>query len=422
MSVFLGLAAWAFFSGDSVGRGLRMGADRAAVWVRNGLEWAIPAVGESLRPDPARAVRMVMESLPRYRTVEHEARPRVSWVMTVRSWVFTLTGYDFSQPGTFLEVELPGYASVAKAQRETLRGPAETGFGVADGRLLPPADGAWPLPGNPAPALPQPGTLPDGSLEPVLPGTPPDAKIPTTREEVLATADWGDQPLIAIIHSHPSEMYRTDTFAPANAHEFHLFDTADTGIVRAGARLADALWERYGIPTVHDTTLHNTPCHNCAYRESRKTVQELLRKYPSLMYVLDVHRDGAENVSMLTTVESEMVAQVAIVVGRPAAGDEGRHPNWSANQAFAQRLGALMNTRYPGILRRVLLLNGVYNQDLHPRFVLLEVGNYFDHETNALRTADLLADVLAEALFEDRFGLTWSERLTALTGIGITDR
>lgn len=382
-------------------------AERLAVWGWQAAEWAVPGAGPAGTSD--RAVRMVLESLPRYLAVEHGAGPRLSWPMAVRSWVFALTGYDFSQPETFLEAELPGYAAVARAHTERLRGPQSAS--VADATRPPGAassGGTWP-------ALPGPGTAlePGAVIDPEVrlgTGRLPE-RAPATREEVLASAPWGEQPLVAIIHSHPSEMYRTDTFAPRDASGYHLFDTAQTGIVRVGARLADTLWERYGIPTVHDTTLHNTPCHSCAYRESRKTVQELLRKYPSLMYVLDIHRDGAENVSMVTTVGSQAVAQVSLVVGRPAAGDEARHPNWQHNLAFASRLAGLIDAAYPGLVRRVWQLAGVYNQDLHPRFVLIEVGNYYDHESHALRTAELLADVLAEALYEDRFNMPWQRAL-----------
>lgn len=397
---------------------LESGWQHLSLTARNGADWAAPAVSRSLLIEPERAVRLVDDTLPRFRAGDHEPAPKMSWTMMIRSWVFTMTGYDFSQPTSFLDVELPGYASVARQNRESLRGPSEamppdSMIGQAhpdvpiltlpnhrsDEGSIPPEPTPLPTPGTPND--PEPDQTP--VREPEAP-QPSDPRPQPTRTEVLAAADWGERPLIAVIHTHPSEMYRTDSFAPSDAHGFHLFDTAETGIIRVGRRLVDTLWEQYGIPAVHDTTLHNTPCHSCAYRESRKTMEELLRRYPSLLVIIDVHRDGAENVSMLSSVGGEDVAQVAVVVGRPNARDLARHPDWTENQFFANRIGGLMQERYPGMFRRVLQLTGVYNQDLHPRSILLEVGNYYDHERHALRTAELLAGILAEALYAERFG------------------
>ena len=72
--------------------------------------------------------------------------------------------------------------------------------------------------------------------------------------------------------------------------------------------------------------------------------------------------------------------------------------------AFARRVAEIMNLRQPGLFRRIIYLNGVYNQDLHPRALLVEIGNYYDHEAYALRSAELLAAVLAEVLYEELHG------------------
>lgn len=406
------LVAW----GPNLPRLFAAGVSHVATMARQGMDWVLPSVSRSLELNADQAVRVVTESLPRYWSSDHEPPPKVPWVMTLRSWIYTLTGYDFSQPGTFLEAELRGYAAMAQSLRGTVRGPSsgnQVPPVISDGRVgsplptitvepqvVPPAgydpqSDQSPQPDSQTPIPDTPGII----NEPQTPTEP--IRIPTTLDEVLAAARWGDEPLIAIIHTHPSEMYRTDTFAPANGHSYHQFDTVETGIVRVGARLAQTLWETYGIPTIHDLTLHNTPCHSCAYVESRKTVQELLRKYPSLMYIIDVHRDGAEDVSMLASVGEESVAQVALVVGRPGTRDIARHPGWEENNAFAHRVGTILSESYPGVFRRVLHLTGVYNQDLHPRAMLVEIGNYYDHEAYALRTAELFARVLAEALYEE---------------------
>lgn len=206
-------------------------------------------------------------------------------------------------------------------------------------------------------------------------------------------------PRVVVLHSHNSEMYRTQGFAPAEPHEFHRFGTQATGVTRVGARLVQTLEEVYGIPALHVTDLHNSPCHTCAYSESRKTVEAVLERHPNVEAILDIHRDGAPGVSMVTTVGRERAAQVAIVLGWPGSYSERLHPRWQENRAFALRLSGILEANHPGLLRRVIELSDKrYNQDLHPHFLLLEIGNYLDEEIHALRTAELLAGALAELL------------------------
>lgn len=383
---------------------VRLAMDQLGAGIKQGAQWIVPAMYRTLQPDGESAVALVEDTLPYRYALDHEPSPATTWLMTLRAWIFMATSYDLWQPTTFLEAELPGYAQVARSGRETVRSPgADTGL-----------KGDTPLPGSGV----EDGTGPDETSDPLhtpddgapIPAQddlPPDDEIQDAEEpdvipphdplRALREVDWGETPLVAVLHTHPSEMYRTDTFSPANPHDYHRFDTADTGVVRVGARVVDVLWNEYGIPAVHDTTLHNTPCHNCAYVESRATAQQLIRNYPSLEFMFDIHRDGAVEVSMLAGVGDETVAQLALAVGRG-------HGQWAQNRAAAESLAELFDQSYPGVFRRILHLDHRYNQDLHPRFLIVEMGNYYDHEKYALRTAEMLAEVIAKALYLERFG------------------
>lgn len=382
--------AWVRFVVHQIGAGVKQGA-----------QWIVPAMYRTLQPSGESAAAIVEDTLPYRYALDHEPSPATTWLMTLRAWIFVATAYDVWQPDTFLEAELPGYAHLARSGRETVRSPgsdpASNGdtppMNVPDERRV--DDGGTPaqpaddiVPGEP---IAGGGTEPDGTS---IGRSDDGARDPL---QVLREVDWGDEPLVAVLHTHPSEMYRTDTFAPANPNDYHRFDTTDTGVVRVGARIVDILWNEYGIPAVHDTTLHNTPCHHCAYAESRVTAQRLIRSYPSLEFIFDIHRDGAVDVSMLTSVGDETVAQLAIAVGRG-------HNQWTRNLAAAETIAQLFNEAYPGVFRRILHLDHRYNQDLHPRFLLVEMGNYYDHEKYALRTAEMLAEIIAKALYLERFG------------------
>lgn len=204
---------------------------------------------------------------------------------------------------------------------------------------------------------------------------------------------------VAVYHTHASEMYRTDAFAPEDPQAYHRFGTADTGIVRVGAELVRALNE-YGIPAVHLATLHDTPDFRSAYARSLETARTLVERYPSLRLLIDLHRDAPqEGGALITSVEGEEAAQIAIVVGTGDGGREGA-PNLSAARLLADELEG----RFPGLLRRIIVQPGRrYNQQVHPGALLIEIGSYRSREAAAMRTARLLAQAIAAMLLRHPF-------------------
>lgn len=379
----------------------------ASAHVRSHIQHVAVYTYDQLYQQTDDAEKLIAQALPRFQSYDHYGSPGMNFSMFMRSALFAVVGYDIADPTAMFET------SLANADFHLSSAPAAGSLwnifddlGPEDSvvtEITPPQSPDTILPPEQDDEEERP-RLPDiGRIEPEQ-QPEREERLPQTREDVLAVADWGNAPLIAVVHTHPSEMYRTDTFRPYESHEYHRFDSTNTGIVRVGAQFVNTLQQKYNIPAIHDTTLHNTPCHSCAYRESRQTMQQLVAAYPSLLMILDIHRDGAENVSMLTTVGDEQIAQVTIVTGQPPVGEQTRHPQWQRNQEFAQRVASKMNNRYPGMFRQAMQLTGVYNQDLHPRALLLEVGNYYDHELHALRTAELLADIFAELIYERFFG------------------
>ncbi|HEX6972563.1 MAG TPA: stage II sporulation protein P [Limnochordia bacterium] len=299
------------------------------------------------RPDWAR--RVFQDAFPLFSEFGPEPPPPLDWQRSWRATIFRLTGYDFGNVRSLLAAELP------------------------------------PGPSGPAgQTRPQPEPLPTPERQPAPPPRPTEPPRPA-------------QPRVAILHSHTSEMYRRPDFHPESADAYHRFNTADTGVVRVGDRLAAALSER-GIASVHVTKVHDFPTYARAYIESEKTITELLRRYPQLDLILDVHRDGAEGVSFLREVAGETVAGVAIVIGTGRA-IALPNPRWEENLALARSFASVANAMYPGLVDRILIADtGRYNQHLDPGVLLFEVGSYYDDEKYALRTAELLADVIAALL------------------------
>ncbi|MBO8126157.1 MAG: stage II sporulation protein P [Firmicutes bacterium] len=217
--------------------------------------------------------------------------------------------------------------------------------------------------------------------------------------EVVEDRDHGDEPLIAIYHTHSSEAY--------HGRDLHLagekFFPGDycwgesTGVISVGDELARILADEYRIPVVHSRKIHDYPVFRDAYTNSRLTLENILREYPSVEIVIDLHRDGLTKPpeeAITTTVAGERLARVAIIVGKGRPGFT--NPHWERNKAFAERLHQGMEKLYPGLSRGIIVKDWPYNQELHPQAVLVEIGDHYNTREEAIKSAHLVADVLAQ--------------------------
>lgn len=50
-----------------------------------------------------------------------------------------------------------------------------------------------------------------------------------------------------------------------------------------------------GISVLHDRTLYDYPSYSGSYDRSLKAIESYLAQYPSIHFILDVHRDAIED-------------------------------------------------------------------------------------------------------------------------------
>ena len=81
---------------------------------------------------------------------------------------------------------------------------------------------------------------------------------------------------------------------------------------------------------------------------------------------------------------------------------ESHHTQWQQNLTYAKRIAEKMKEMYPGLLQRIEMRDTTYNQDLHPRSLLVEIGDYHNTTHEAVRSARLLADVIASVVLEKK--------------------
>lgn len=207
-------------------------------------------------------------------------------------------------------------------------------------------------------------------------------------------------PQVLIMHTHTTECYleRDDgTYHPDDASR-----TTDPNknMVAVGA-VVTARLKMAGIGVIHATTVHDQP-YSGAYGRSRDTVEALLKQYPTIRIVLDLHRDAIypdDNTRVKPTVviNGKKAAQVMIIVGMLNSKSA---PNGHVNEnlAFAVRLQQRLHTDYPGLMRPLNLANGRYNQQLTNGSLLLEMGSDVNTLEEALYAAELVGDGLVQVL------------------------
>ena len=205
-----------------------------------------------------------------------------------------------------------------------------------------------------------------------------------------------DKPLILIIHTHATEAY-SDT-------EGYRSEDPLENMLRIGQEMAQIL-NQNGIPTLHDTTLHDAQSYDAAYERTEETISAYLEQYPSICMVIDVHRDAAQTsdgrqLAHTTVLGGQEMAQLLLVMGTDT--QELPHPNWEQNLSFALKLQAYIAQDAPDLMRPILLRSARYNEHLTPQSILLEVGTAGNTQAQALRSAQYFATALSALIKASR--------------------
>ena len=201
-------------------------------------------------------------------------------------------------------------------------------------------------------------------------------------------------PLVLIMHTHGSEAY-----TPAEPADFvseGTYRSSDPAysVIGVGDAMAATLSE-YGISVVHDRTLYDDPLYDGSYERSAQGVTAYLEKYPTIAYVLDVHRDAVQDSSgkqyKLISQEDPHAAQISFVMG-------SNHEGWEDNLRLAVAVSAAAAADRPTLMRPITLRNSNYNQHLCPGAMLVEVGTAGNSPDEAVYSGRIFATALARVI------------------------
>ena len=212
--------------------------------------------------------------------------------------------------------------------------------------------------------------------------------------------DLEEGPQILIYHSHGSEAYtQTEGERYVESDAYRTTDCTHN-VVRVGEEMA-AMFRAQGFEVIHDTTLYDYPVYNGSYERSRAGVEKWLEQYPTIRFVLDVHRDALVSsdgaaYKLVAQEGEDKVAQVMLVVGSGDGGAE--HPNWRANLALAVKLQLALTARYDQLARPIALRASRFNQHLSTGALLVEVGGHGNTLEEAVAGGRLFAKTVGAAL------------------------
>ena len=215
--------------------------------------------------------------------------------------------------------------------------------------------------------------------------------IPPYRE--LAELYGSTAPVVLILHTHA-----TEAFADTYDDDFRSRD-AGRNVTAVGNVIADRLTEN-GIPVLHCTEQFDYPDFNMAYYKAALAIRQYIADYPSISYIIDIHRDSILSddgwVSPVTELDGRSAAQMMFVVGTDHGGSG--HTGWRDNLALAARLQKSLYGECTTLMRSINLRSASFNEQYTPGSLLVEIGSCASTLEEVKTSAERFADHLSKEI------------------------
>ncbi|MBO9128956.1 stage II sporulation protein P [Bacillus sp. 165] len=165
-----------------------------------------------------------------------------------------------------------------------------------------------------------------------------------------------------------------------------------------GDRLQKRL-EAQGIPVDHDKTNIGDYLSKKgwdwykSYNASREVVEEAMAQDKNITYLIDIHRDDRRKKETTKVINGKSYARLYFIVGM-------ENKQYEQNIEITKAINSYLEEKYYGISRGIFKKyykqgNGVYNQDLSPHAMLIEIGGVDNTLEELYNTVDVLAEALS---------------------------
>lgn len=133
--------------------------------------------------------------------------------------------------------------------------------------------------------------------------------------------------------------------------------------------------------------------YSYSYQASRTLLKDKISKYKSLKYFIDIHRDSVSKSYSTVTINNKSYAKILFVIGLD-------HNNWEKNYNLAVSLNNIIDNNYKGLSKGIMKktgmnVNGIYNQDVSPNCILIEIGGVDNTIEEVFNTTNAIAETLS---------------------------
>lgn len=197
------------------------------------------------------------------------------------------------------------------------------------------------------------------------------------------------EPIVYIYNTHDTEEYDSSLL-----ESYNIKYTVKIASYILSEKLRDL-----GIPTyVEEASMgeylsSSGLLYKDSYDASRYYIDKRLKEYPSIKYIIDLHRDSVPRSATTGVIDGKNYAKVLFVVGLD-------HEGYGSNLSLAKRISGRIRSE---INRDVMektgsKVNGIYNQDMSPNSLLIELGGLENTISEVDNTITLLAGVLRDEI------------------------
>jgi len=131
-----------------------------------------------------------------------------------------------------------------------------------------------------------------------------------------------------------------------------------------------------------------------SYKASRVFLENALKENPNYKLIIDLHRDSLPKDKSTVVIDKKNYAKISFVVGK-------EHKNANINLDTTTKLNNMIKAKYPTLTRGIIEksgenVNGIYNQDLSGKVILIEIGGPENTIDEVLNTISVLAPIMEE--------------------------
>lgn len=197
-----------------------------------------------------------------------------------------------------------------------------------------------------------------------------------------------DKPIVYIYNTHQLESYNATNYTDYNI---------TPNVLMASYLLKERL-NNLGIGTIVETANINDFLslngwsYSASYKASRYYVEDTIKKNPNLKLIIDLHRDAIPKSSSTITIDGKNYAKILFVIGK-------EYDHYEENLEIANKINEIIKEKYPLLTRGVITkegenVNGVYNQDLSNKIILIECGGNENTIDEVMNTIEVLSKAI----------------------------